>query len=408
MNFRIFPLILLFVAALMAGPARAQHLSPLSPRPDWTQLNPYQQTITRAEFTRLLDQVYAPDGAWHDSIRITNDTAFIKTGGLLSYKLHFADSEDSARPVPRYWHEATSLAGLKIALDPGHLGGHWAKMEERWFQIDGSAPIMEGDLVLKVAKLIAVRLTAMGATVSFVRDSDEPVTSQRPVDLRKAAVAELAREGVKNPADTYQGYADPQKGASIQWNSELLFYRISEIHARAAKVNEKLKPDLVLCLHLDAAPWGDPAHPQLVTDSHIHLLVNGCYSAGELGFDDVRFEMLRKLLNRTTGEEIRLSQSVAQSLAQATALPPFIYHSTNARPVDAANYVWFRNLLASRVYECPVLYIEPYVMNSRVDFDRLQLGDYDGTRPVDGRLVPSIFREYADAVVAGLQAAFVK
>ncbi|MGC3990717.1 MAG: N-acetylmuramoyl-L-alanine amidase [Chthoniobacteraceae bacterium] len=404
MNFRIIPLILL----LLSLTARGQHLSPLSPKPDWSQLNAYQQTITRTEFTRLLDQVYAPDGAWHDTIRITDDTAFIKTGGMLSYKLRFATSEAGAKPVPRYWHDATSLAGLKIALDPGHLGGRWAKMEERWFQIDGSAPIMEGDLVLKVARLIAARLTALGATVSFVRDSDEPVTPQRPADLRKAAAVELARQGVRNPADTYAGYADPQKGASIQWNSELLFYRISEIHARAAKVNEKLKPDLVLCLHLDAAPWGDPGHPQLVADSHIHLLVNGCYSAGELGFDDVRFEMLRKLLNRTTGEEVRLSESVAQSLATATALPPFVYHSTNARPVDASNYVWFRNLLASRVYECPVLYIEPYVMNSQVDFDRLQLGDYDGTKVVDGRLVPSLFREYADAVVAGLQTALGK
>jgi N-acetylmuramoyl-L-alanine amidase len=401
MNFRFPALILL----LLAGLAHAQRISPLATKPDWSQLNAFQQTITQADFTRLLEQVYAPGEAWRETIRVTKDAAVIKTGGFLPFKLRFAASEAVAKPVPRYWHPATKLKGLKIALDPGHLGGRWAKMEERWFQIGGSPPIKEGDLVLQVAKLIAAKLTALGAEVSLVRDSDQPVTKLRPADFQKAALAELARAGVTNPPATYYGYADPQKTSSVQWNGELLFYRISEIHARAAKVNRQLQPDLVLCLHLDAAPWGDPANPQLVPDSHLHLLVNGCYSAGELSFDDVRFEMLRKLLNRTTSEEVRLSEAVAQSLAKATALPPFIYHGSNARAADSSGYVWFRNLLASRVYECPVLYIEPYVMNAQLDFDRLQLGDYDGTKPVDGRLVPSMFREYADAVVAGLQTA---
>ena len=33
---------------------------------------------------------------------------------------------------------------------------------------------------------------------------------------------------------------------TVQWQSEKLFYRVSEIHARAAKVNQQIRPDLVL------------------------------------------------------------------------------------------------------------------------------------------------------------------
>ena len=44
--------------------------------------------------------------------------------------------------------------------------------------------------------------------------------------------------------------------------------------------------------------------------NHLHLLVNGNYSASELQNDDVRFEMLFKLLSRSLNEELSASASV--------------------------------------------------------------------------------------------------
>jgi hypothetical protein len=41
-------------------------------------------------------------------------------------------------------------------------------------------------------------------------------------------------------------------------------------------------------------------------------------------------------------------------------------------------------------------------MNSTVDYPRIQAGDYDGLREVNGKPQPSIFREYADALTEGL------
>ena len=58
--------------------------------------------------------------------------------------------------------------------------------------------------------------------------------------------------------------------------------------------------------------------------------------------------------------------------------------------------------MATRLYHCPTIYLEPYVMNSREIFDRVEAGDYDGTKRVAGKMQPSIFREYADGVVDGL------
>ena len=189
---------------------------------------------------------------------------------------------------------------------------------------------------------------------------------------------------------------------SVQWTSELLFYRVAEIQARARLVNETLKPDLVLCLHYNAEAWGDPSNPQLTTKNHMHLMVNGSYSKNELSLDDVRYGMLIKLLSRCYSEELPVAEKVAGSLAAATGLPPYVYTTPNAIRVGPNPYVWARNLLANRLYQCPVVYIEPYVMNSKEVWDRVQAGNYDGRKLIDGKVRESIYQEYADAVTAGL------
>ena len=60
-------------------PVEAQTRSVLAPAPDWSTLEPFQQTITREEFVRLLEDVYAPRGAANGLIEITADSALIKT-----------------------------------------------------------------------------------------------------------------------------------------------------------------------------------------------------------------------------------------------------------------------------------------------------------------------------------------
>jgi hypothetical protein len=46
--------------------------------------------------------------------------------------------------------------------------------------------------------------------------------------------------------------------------------------------------------------------------------------------------------------------------------------------------------------------MEPYVMNSIHDYARIQAGDYEGLRKINGKQLPSIFREYAEALAKGL------
>jgi hypothetical protein len=260
-------------------------------------------------------------------------------------------------------------------------------------------------MTLLTSKLLAARLRKLGAEVSYVRATAGPVTASRPDDLKDEAREQLKRQGVALVREKYDGAADPLKMNTVQWTSELLFYRTAEIHARAGLVNRRLKPDLVLCLHYNAERWGDETKPELVDKNHLHTLVNGSYGAAELSLDDVRHDMLAKLLSRTYWQELPIAEHIADSLAKATGLPPYQYTNGNAARIGPDPYVWTRNLLANRLYDCPVVYIEPYVMNSKDVWQRVQAGDYDGEKKVDGVLRKSIYREYADAVAAGLVAA---
>ena len=151
---------------------------------------------------------------------------------------------------------------------------------------------MEGELTLQVARRLAARLLALGAErADLVREATEPTTPIRPSELTDQSRALLAERGIRRPPNLYDGPLDPQKANSVLWNAEVLFTR-ADIRARARRVNDTLRPDLVVCLHFNAEKWGDPAAPELVPKNHLHLLVNGCYEPDEIARDDVRFEML--------------------------------------------------------------------------------------------------------------------
>ncbi|MEO5720003.1 MAG: hypothetical protein ABIR71_00860 [Chthoniobacterales bacterium] len=400
--------------ALVLLPARAaENVSPLAKTPDWSAFEKYQETITHDEFVRLLQNVYCTRGVSETLINVEAGSVKIATGleDPKWFTLRFAADEGAAKPAPHTWRSAKKLGrtsrfrelkGLHIALDPGHLGGSWARMEERWFQVGDSKPIQEGDMTLLVAKILAPKLRALGAKVSFVRDKAEPATAKRPKDLEEVSKKILLRAGEAQPREDYTGPDDPEKEHTVRWHNELLFYRNSEIRQRAELVNETLKPDLVLCLHFNAESWDEPTKPTLIDRNHLHLLVNGSYLPPELEFDDVRFEMLERLLSRTHAEEIGLADTLAKAMARRTRLPPYKYTTENVTKAGTSGYVYLRNLLATRLYHAPVIYFEPYVMNSDEVFWRVQEGDYDGIRNVNGTNRPSIYREYAAGVVDGL------
>jgi N-acetylmuramoyl-L-alanine amidase len=392
------PLIrLIFLFCLFLEASAAAKNSAMAPSPDWVWLSQCNGTMTREEFERMLRTYYARNDAAAGFVEIGEESVRIRTQGDAWQEVSFARASTSkASRLQRFWRKASELGpapkgkplqGVRIAIDPGHLGGEWAMMEERFFQLGTTRPVAEGDITLAVAKRLKPMLEKLGAQTVLLRKSDKPVTKERAKTLEGAAAAELTG------AFTVE---------RLRRQSELFFYRISEIRARAQVVNELLKPDLVLCLHLNAEEWGEPEKPQLQPRNHLHAIVNGCYGARELESDDIRSEMLWHLFSRMSDEAIPLSECVVETLAEETGLPPFTYFSNNAARVGEGPYLYARNLLANRLYRAPVVFLEPYVMNSGPVWRRIQMGDYPGEKRVDGIMLKSLPSEYALGVAEGL------
>ena len=389
-------------------------VSVLGKKPEWSRLDVYHNSITSVEFEELLRKVYVPrESWWKDWIKVDEKEARIRkfAGKEDWYVLPFASCPGVAAKNLRqeYWRSATKLralarekplTGFHIALDPGHLGGKYSEMEGRHFVIGDAAAVKEGDIALLVAKRISKSLGGLGAKVSLVRNRKKPVTKETPKSLRKEAEAWQKRiEGDAVPTQTKK-----ERKKLVRRRGEILFFRSSEIIARALKVNEKLKPDLVVCIHLNAAPWPTPEKKSLVARNDYHVLTNGAYLGGEIALDNQRLEMLVKLLNRSHKDELSLAECMAGSFKRATGLPAFAYKGPNAIKVGKMEGVWGRNLIANRLYECPVVFLEPYIANSKEVFSRIQSGDYEGAKMVAGKLRVSLVEEYVDAVVAGLVA----
>src|SRR5438552_15542242 len=113
--------------------------------------------------------------------------------------------------------------------------------------------------------------------------------------------------------------------------------------------------------------------------------------------------MFLRLMILAYDQKLPLSDAIATAMAKETQLPPYQYPTTNSTTkFGTSGYVYARNLLATRLYRCPVVYCEPYVMNSKDVFTRIQAGDYEGMRKINGVERKSIFREYADNVTDGI------
>ena len=394
--------------ALFIGPARAGELSPLATRPDWSDLNDYQQTITRGEFSRLINEVYSPDGGFSRYVQLDANqaTIFSDLGHRQKlFTLQFATSDATCLPRPyKYKTQAISkdpsrpLEGIRIALDPGHIGGDWAQLEARYFKLGNDPPVEEASLAMITCNLLAERLKADGAEVVWAKHSFEPTTDLRPGSLHREAIAALALR----PGTTKKISNEEAIQRMITNEAALLFYRVAEIRARAQIVN-KLHPDLTICVHYNADEWGDPLHPTLTARSRLVIFINGDYEKSELAYDDTKFDLMRKLLDRDAMQEERGCDFVGQAMLDTLGYPPEAYDGGYfAKRITSVPSVYGRNLIANRLYHGPVIYCEGPYMNARDAYYRIIAGDYLGQRTIQGQSYPSIYRQYADSVEKGI------
>ena len=195
---------------LLMPAAWADKISPIAHVPDWSALNDYQRTITHDEFAHLVNTVYSPDGGFWSYATLTPDKVTIygdPSKRSPEFTLNFAPDAATGKALP-YTYKIHSvshdpqrpLEGIKIALDPGHIGGDWAKLEARYFKLGDDPPVEEAKLNLITCQILAERLEADGAQIVWAKHGYEPTTDERPDSLHREAIAALSPSNVSAPA----------------------------------------------------------------------------------------------------------------------------------------------------------------------------------------------------------------
>jgi N-acetylmuramoyl-L-alanine amidase len=393
-----------------------------TPNP-WFALDLYQGSITRADFEQKLHTLFDPFNAFPPYLDINDQRVAVYPTATKhttpQFVLNFAPPGQPAPAAIRWFRtpeefRAAShppgkpLDGLRIAIDPGHIGGPWAQMEERSTRYNGSAPVQEGDLNLITARILKQELTDMGASVYVVRDSTEPVTPYRPGDFIEEA-RELLIAHARNQANLRALPPDHLNllfGSRLTELTEFLFYRCSEIIERGNRIRNSFVPDLTVTLYIDATPRS--SHSRLTDVNANIFFVGGSYTKTEMQDAEMQRRCVYKICEGGSAIESEVAHAISQVFAQRTGLGPVKYgdSSTTRQVLPNDPYVVARNLAANREYDGPVVCTEPYFMNNRVVYQRLLAGDYDGTRNFSGKPYTSIFREYADCVAQGLVKAY--
>jgi hypothetical protein len=397
--------------------------SPRLPTPNpWFPIDLYQATITRQQFEQKLHTLYDPFSTFTPYLDINDSRVVIYPSAterqVPQFVLQFAPPNQPRAPMRWFRTPAEvraishpldkPLNGLRIAIDPGHIGGPWAQMEERSTRYRGSAPVQEGDLNLITARLLKQELIAMGANVYVLRDSTEPVTPYRPGDMIEPARELLVAHSNHG---TNLHALPPDKlnllfGARLMELAEFLFYRCSEIVERGNRIRNNFVPDITVTLYIDATPGS--GRGRLTAANANIFFVGGSYTKSEMQDPEMQRRCVYKMLEGGSDIEAEVAADIAAVFTQKTGLGPVKYgdSSTTRSVIPGNQYVVARNLAANREYDGPVVCTEPYFMNNRTVYQRLLAGDYDGQKTFDGKSYGSIFREYADCVAQGLVKAY--
>jgi N-acetylmuramoyl-L-alanine amidase len=397
--------------------------SPQLPTPNpWFPIELYQGTITRQQFEQKLHSLYDPFNAFPPYLDINDSRVVVypspQARQIPQFVLQFAPPNQPRAPMRWFRTPAEvrtlshpldkPLNGLRVAIDPGHIGGPWAQMEGRSTRYNGSAPVQEGDLNLITARLLKQELTVMGASVFMVRDSTEPVTPYRPDDMIEEARQLLIAHS--NHAQNLR--AMPPESLNLLFGqrlmelSEFLFYRCSEIKERGNRIRNNFVPDITITLYIDATPRSGRGR---ITPGNANIFfVGGSYTKSEMQDPEMQRRCVYKMVEGGSDIETEVAADIAAVFTQRTGLPPVKYgDSSTTRAVIPDNlYVVARNLAANREYDGPVVCTEPYFMNNKTVYQRLLAGDYEGQRTFDGKSYGSIFREYADCVAQGMVKAY--
>lgn len=308
---------------------------------------------------------------------------------------------------------ARPLQGLRVALDPGHMGGDvWDKRTGKYVQNSAGVRVSEGLINLQTSLLVEQRLLALGAEVLVTHRGLSPATAlhYEKLDLQEYGKRELRARTLEDwfqsllasTSETNLGPAFKGSSAVKKAFSEIMrgdYYATrADLDARADMI-AAFRPDLTVVIHFDASAVEPVPGKRNITRAY----VPGSFGKTEFGTAEARAHFLAHLGQGTQwNDSVRLSQLIVSEIS--SKLGSTIPSSDMSGTTPVLPGVFARNLALTReVVQSPISYLECLTYGSLDEFNRLAKTD-GGTLEIDGKSVPYSRRlaSLADAITAGI------
>lgn len=262
------------------------------------------------------------------------------------------------------------LAGLKIAIDPGHIAHNFemGDLEKKHIIIKGdsingikdSIEIAEGILTYATAILLKEKLEKEGATVFLTRTADKCAFGKtfeqwKKEDL-KTAVDSLYKIGELKASQKQYFLSAKAKDRDIF----RVVFRDLELAKRVELINN-FKPDYSVVIHYNVdetnLDWN-----KTTAKNYNMCFVGGAFMRTDLSTKEKRFEFLRLLITDDLEKSIAISSTVIKSFETELNVPTATardakYLIEGCLPTEA-NGVYCRNLQLTRYIHSPVIYGE--------------------------------------------------
>ena len=306
---------------------------------------------------------------------------------------------------------ALPLKGLRIALDPGHMGtAFWDKETGKYVQRADGKIVSEGVINLETVLLLEKELNLLGAETMVTHRSLAPVSKMLMADLplHEFGLGELRESSLlpwfqtlltTSQTDLFAAFQDSTNFQHLFSESRRspYFITIEDLRARADMINA-FSPDLTLIIHYDTMdPPGGGAGVNPHDWDRTKTYVNGTYALDEFSSRQDRKFFVNHLLNPFAWDTSReLARSIVHQLHEKLALPYDVTGGGDSLEIEPG--IFARNLSLNRqISGHAVTYIEVLHYNDPAEFELLSSGQHPFS--IDGVNYP-----YADRLVTAVQA----
>ncbi|MGZ3711372.1 MAG: hypothetical protein ACXVBE_06430 [Bdellovibrionota bacterium] len=339
----------------------------------------------------------------------------LENGSLQSYE----DRDSKKLPEYRFGGKAElsqkklSMQGLRIALDPGHMGGDvWDKRTGKYAQTRSGQVLSEGVINLQTSLLVEQKLKALGAEVLVTHRGLGPVSKvpYEKMDLSYYGKVELRARSLEDWFQNLLSATSENKLGSTFKNTSAVkklfseqargdYYAKREDLIARADMIAAFKPDLTIVIHFDADTLAPTAKMPNITRAY----VPGSYDKTEFASGESRARFLSHLgQGEQWYESVRLAQLIVNQISTNLNVTKPKTDLIGTTPLFPG--VFARDLALTRqINESPIAYLECLSYGNDAEFSRLSKKD-GGTLLIDGKQMPysSRLEDLSAAIVQGV------